>query len=168
AVPSRSYVAWAATPLMEHVVRLGIVGNGRTELAPITMDKFVVLVTAESSPSATEPKGKLVLRGASPSTRLQPPDLMQFMIGAAPESTATHAHHDHMSMSALADSVRWTTVPMPANIAMLPAEMLLKPTVAPYLPMPSTSAPAAVPHQTLRLKSGDTLRLTAGIVHRSF
>ena len=39
-------------------------------------------ITAEASAATTEMRGRLVLRGMSPSTRLQPPDFMQFILGA--------------------------------------------------------------------------------------
>src|SRR5687768_14612815 len=41
-----TYVAWIATPVMDHVSRLGEVRNGRAELPPIALDKFIILVTA--------------------------------------------------------------------------------------------------------------------------
>jgi hypothetical protein len=53
---------------------------------------------------------------------------------------------------------------------MLPAEMALRPTVGAYLPTPATGAsvPTARPRELVRLRSGDTLRLTAGLVRRAF
>ncbi len=48
---------------------------------------------------------------------------------------------------------------------MLPAEMALRPTVGAFLP--SGPAPAARPRETVRLRSGDTLRLEAGLVQRT-
>jgi FtsP/CotA-like multicopper oxidase with cupredoxin domain len=53
---------------------------------------------------------------------------------------------------------------------MLPAEMALRPHVAPYLPG-DTGAPApplARPREVIPLADGDTLRLEAGVVRRSF
>jgi FtsP/CotA-like multicopper oxidase with cupredoxin domain len=168
-----TYVAWLATPVMYPVVRLGIVRNGATRLPEIALDKFVVLVTAERSARATQPTGRVVLRGESPSSRLQPPDLMRFAIGAAGAPSGAdsepmkHMNH-HVSMQSSPNSVRWTTVPMPANLTMLPGEMALKPNVAPYLPPGGSTAPAARPHEIVRLRDGDTLRLTAGLVSRTF
>jgi FtsP/CotA-like multicopper oxidase with cupredoxin domain len=158
---------------MYPVVRLGIVRNGATRLPEIALDKFVVLVTAERSARATQPTGRVVLRGESPSSRLQPPDLMRFAIGAAGAPSGAdsepmkHMNH-HVSMQSSPNSVRWTTVPMPANLTMLPGEMALKPNVAPYLPPGGSTAPAARPHEIVRLRDGDTLRLTAGLVSRTF
>jgi suppressor of ftsI len=161
-----TYVAWAASPTMELVRRLGAVGNGRTVLPAIALDKFIILVTAEASDAVTEPRGRLVLRGMSPSTRLQPPDFMQFALGATRADSAGHAHH----AGETGDSLRWSMVPMPADISMLPAEMTLRPDAAPYLPRPVDTAavPMVRPRQLVRLASGDTLRLTAGVVRRPF
>jgi FtsP/CotA-like multicopper oxidase with cupredoxin domain len=170
--PYNCYVAWLATPVMYPVVRLGVVRNGSTRLSEIALDKFVVLVTAERSARAKEPTGRVVLRGESPSSRLQPPDLMRFAIGAAAlpngadSEPMEHMNHD-VSMQSGADSLRWTTVPMPPNLTMLPAEMALKPTVAPYLPRAPDAPPEARPHEIIQLRDGDTLRLTAGMVSRT-
>ena len=163
-----AYVAWVASPDMSIVTRLGVVDNGRTVLPRIALDKFVILVTAEASATATEMRGRLVLRAMSPSTRLQPPDFMQFMLGATPEDSTGHAHHGQPPDST--GALRWTMVPMPARISMLPAEMTLRPNVTPYLPRPADagSVPLVQPRRLVRLASGDTLRLTAGIVRRPF
>jgi FtsP/CotA-like multicopper oxidase with cupredoxin domain len=98
---------------------------------------------------------------------------MRFAIGAAGAPSGAdsepmkHMNH-HVSMQSSPNSVRWTTVPMPANLTMLPGEMALKPNVAPYLPPGGSTAPAARPHEIVRLRDGDTLRLTAGLVSRTF
>ena len=162
-----TYVAWIASPLMHPVRLLGAVGNGRTVLPTITFDKFVILVTAETSASVSEPTGRIVLRGASPSTRLQPADLMQFNLGASTETTTDHGRHQPTRPRSAGDSARWTSVPMPAGIPMLPAEMTLRPRVAPYLPRAPEGVASVRPRQLVRLADGDTLRLTAGIVRRS-
>ena len=163
-----AYVAWVASPTMDLVQRLGVVTNGRTVLPRIALDKFFILITAEPSRAATEMSGRLVLRGMSPSTRLQPPDFMQFVLGSAPDDSSAggHAHH----MAGAGDSLAWTMVPMPPNISMLPAEMTLRPNAAPYLPRVADvgALPLAEPRRLVRLTSGDTLRLTAGIVRRPF
>jgi FtsP/CotA-like multicopper oxidase with cupredoxin domain len=58
---------------------------------------------------------------------------------------------------------------MPPNLSMLPAEMALRPEVAPYLPEVGTrSIQPARPHAVITLDNGDTLRLTAGLVSRTF
>jgi hypothetical protein len=78
----RTYVAWVASPMMSAIVRLGPVGNGTATLGIVDLEKFTFLVTAERGAGGREPRGRMVLRGQSPSTRLFPPDLLQFSIGS--------------------------------------------------------------------------------------
>jgi suppressor of ftsI len=162
----RTYVAWVAPPVMHPVIRLGEISNGRTALPAVDLEKFVFLVTAEASGRVKEPGGRVVLRGQSPSTRLFPPDLLEFSIGRMVQGSGP-GHHDHGSAASAADSgaARWTTVPMPRGLTMLPAEMALRPGVTPFLP--SGPAPAARPREVVRVEPGDTLRLEAGLVRRS-
>ena len=47
--PYRAYVAWATTPQMHPVVKLGTIGNGRTKLGRIAFDRTLILITAEAS-----------------------------------------------------------------------------------------------------------------------
>jgi FtsP/CotA-like multicopper oxidase with cupredoxin domain len=158
-----TYVAWAAPPTMYPVRKLGTVRNGRTRLLPLTLDPFVVLITAERSAAVREPTGRLVLRGQSPSSRLQPADLLQFAVGATSERDAPVPPAPLDSTAA-----RWTGVPMSPGIAMLPAEMALRPAMAPSLPRLSGGAPPAAgrPGDVVRLSDGDTLHLTADLVQR--
>jgi len=157
-----TYVAWVAPPAMHPVRRLGEVGNGPTVLGDVDLEKFVVLITAERDARVKEPEGKVVLRGQSPSTRLFPPDLLEFSIGRM-GSRSEHAGHGAHDSSAA--GLQWAGVPMPPGLTMLPAEMALRPDVTPFLP--SGDAPAAHPRQTVRIRSGDTLQLEAGLVRRS-
>lgn len=167
-----SYVAWAAPPAMYPVVRLGDVRNGRTTLPALDLEKYVLLVTAEAAGAAAEPRGMVVLRGQSPTTRLQPPDLQQFVYGNMLDSV--HEHHEHgVAHGHTSDTppatVQWTTVPMMPGLQMLPAEMALRPNVGAYLPRSAGGgAPLARSRQLARLRSGDTLHLTAQIVTRTF
>ena len=169
-----TYVAWLATPVMHPVTKLGEVRNGRNVLATIGIEKFVVLITAEASPATDEPHGKIVLRGQSPATRLQPPDVLQFAFGAGSrESDTVHAANEHAAHAGqtppAAAGSSWTTVPMPAGLQMLPAEMALRPGVEPYLPQArqGQAVPAARPRELVPLADGDTLRLEAGLVRRT-
>src|SRR5690606_10827665 len=71
---------------------------------------------------------------------------------------AGHAQHD--------PGDGWGSVPMPAGFAMLPAEMLLRPTVTPRR-ITVTELPAfATRSSVVRLADGDTLTLTAGVVRK--
>jgi FtsP/CotA-like multicopper oxidase with cupredoxin domain len=164
--PYRIYVAWVAPISMHPVRRLGEIGNGRADLGVVDLEKFIVLVTAEPSARVMEPSGRVVLRGQSPSTRLFPPDLLEFSIGRMGQSAGGgHRSHAHGAQSSGSNGARWTTVPMPPGLAMLPAEMALRPEVAAFLP--SDPAPPARPRETVRLRHGDTLRLEAGQVRRT-
>jgi FtsP/CotA-like multicopper oxidase with cupredoxin domain len=75
-------------------------------------------------------------------------------------------HHMHGgSPGDSAIGARWTGVPMPSGLTMLPAEMALRPDATPYLP--SGNAPAVRPRERVHLRTGDTLRLEAGLVRRT-
>jgi FtsP/CotA-like multicopper oxidase with cupredoxin domain len=137
---------------MDSLIKLGAVRNGTTTLRPVDFDKFVILITTERSATVRAPSGRVILRGQSPSTRLFPPDLLEFSVGGG-------EHHEHAPSD-------WPMVPMPPGITMLPAEMALRPAVAPYLPTDST-APLARPREVVKMKDGDTLHLEAGLVRRT-
>jgi hypothetical protein len=66
-----TYVAWVATPDLAHWARLGPVANGNTTLGPVDLDKFLLVVTAESDSTANTHAGPTVLHGISPSSLLQ-------------------------------------------------------------------------------------------------
>jgi suppressor of ftsI len=162
----RTYVAWVAPISMHPIRRLGEVSNGRADLGTVDLEKFLVLVTAESTARVKEPAGRVVLRGQSPSTRLFPPDLLEFSIGRMGQPSGG-GHRSHAPEAHPSDSggARWTTVPMPPGLTMLPAEMALRPAAGAFLP--SGPAPEARPRETVRLRPGDTLRLEAGLVQRT-
>jgi FtsP/CotA-like multicopper oxidase with cupredoxin domain len=87
------FVAWAATPSMSSLQRLGAVAPGR-ELGPVVLDRFLLLVSAEADTASTDITGHIVLRGESASNRLRPPDTWQFFLGAAmPGEPGDHADH---------------------------------------------------------------------------
>lgn len=164
------YVAWATDPSHQSQLRLGVVRPGRTRLGPVAFDRFLVLVSAEPDTAARERRGALVLRGESAGNRMRPADNYQFFLGALgttgtgapPPAPGEHAHHH----AATTDSAGWRDVPMYPGLAMLPSEMLLRPPT-PAMPLPDApGAPLARPREMLRLRSGDTLDLTAGIVRR--
>lgn len=164
--PYHAYVAWVTTPTMDPMLRLGQVTNGQNRLGAISFNKFVILITAEASAEVTERTGRLVLRGLSPSTRLQPADVMMLALGVATLSPADpHAGHE----GGTAGSETWLLPPMPPNLTMLPAEMALRPAVTPYLPghEPRTPVTDARPREVVRLRDGDTLSLEAGLVRRT-
>jgi len=153
------YVAWAATPQMDTLIKLGTVRNGRTTLRPIALEKFNVLITAERSARVREPQGRVILRGQSPSTRLFPPDLLEFSLGAARSADAMdHGEHERSG---------WPMVPAPPGVTMLPSEMALRPAVTPFLPAADMPLPHAQSNEVLRLQDGDIVDLDAELVHRT-
>jgi FtsP/CotA-like multicopper oxidase with cupredoxin domain len=170
--PFTTYVAWATTPVMSPFIKLGMVTNGTTALSPVSFDQFIIVISAEASASVSERTGKLVLRGGSPSTRLQPPDVQEFTLGAMvspgepPHEHGAPAGTSTGSAGAAPTALVWSSVPMPPGLAMLPAEMAMRPRVAPYLPRTDRAVPIARRHEMLQLADGDTLSLTAGLVRR--
>jgi FtsP/CotA-like multicopper oxidase with cupredoxin domain len=167
----RTYVAWVAPPTMDSIVSLGAIRNGRTKLGIVDLEKFTVLVTAERSAGAKQPGHRLVLRGQSPATRLYPPDLLQFSIGSMRQpGSSEHQGHDSMHARSAVPSdsaLRWTTVPMPPGLTMLPAEMALHPDEAAWLPSAKEPPPPVRARELVHLDDGDTLRLEAGLVRRT-
>jgi suppressor of ftsI len=166
-----TYVAWVASPMMDSVVNFGALRNGRTKLGIVALEKFTFLVTAERGARPKEPSRRMMLRAQSPATRLYPPDLLQFSIGSMPQSGGSQ-HHDRSAsragrMPAADSALRWTTVPMPPGLTMLPAEMALHPDEAAWLPSAKEPAPPVRTRELVRLDDGDTLRLEAGLVRRT-
>ena len=163
--PYGAYVAWLTTPTLYPMVKLAEVRNGTTPLGRVGFNKFIVLVTAEASAAVEERRGRLVLRGQSPSSRMQPPDVMQLALGVSATPADSHATHG----AAARDASGWPIPPMPPNLTMLPAEMALRPSLSPYLPAPDprASIPEAKPRRLIRLKDGDTLDLHTGFVRRT-
>jgi FtsP/CotA-like multicopper oxidase with cupredoxin domain len=155
--PYTHFVAWLSGPALLPMRRLGPVEDGETLLGVADLNRFLVLISAESDSrpdSVSGPAGPVVLRGQSPSLRLRPADFLEFALGAAvvdePKPTG--------------DTTGWTTVPMPSGLTMLPALMRLRPDVGAWLPEPddwSGSVPESRPREYLRLSDGDTLRLEA-------
>ncbi|HVH66356.1 MAG TPA: multicopper oxidase domain-containing protein [Gemmatimonadales bacterium] len=147
-----TYIAWAVTPAMDVVRRLGVVTNGVNRTREIALDRFLVLISAETSRSSSEPHGPVLLRGESPSNRMRPPDLYQLSLGAVMPP---------------AESSGWHGVPMTPHIRMLPSEMALTPAAAPWLPRADGAVGDARSPQPRTLRDGDTLELVAGPVRRS-
>jgi len=157
--PTGTYIAWAATPQMDSLIKLGAVKNGRVTLRAIAFDKFNILISSERSGRVREPHGRIIVRGQSPSTRPFPPDLLEFSLGAARSGDAMD-HGEH-------ESAGWPMVPTPAGVAMLPSEMALRPDVTPFLPAMDAPLPDAGANEVLRLKDGDFIDLDAELVRRT-
>jgi suppressor of ftsI len=169
--PYTRYVAWATPPSLSPAQRLGEVevGGGPAPLRTVALDKFRILVTAEGDPaegpaSGEGWRGPIVLRGTSPSMRLQPhelPALIAAGLAARPGPVAeSHGHG-----SATGDG--WVAPPMHPDVPMVEGLERLRPDVAPWLPPDDPSAPEARPSEIVPLGDGDTLDLVAGPVRRT-
>ncbi|HEX9347157.1 MAG TPA: multicopper oxidase family protein [Gemmatimonadales bacterium] len=149
-----TYIAWATTPQMDSLIKLGELKNGSVTLRPIDFDKFNILISVERNARVREPHGRIIVRGQSPSTRPFPPDLLEFSLGGMAAGTAEHVHDVEMP-------------PVPPGLTMLPAEMALRPDVAPFLPAADAPIPNAESNEVLRLKDGDFIDLDAELVRRT-
>jgi hypothetical protein len=67
----RAYVAWATTPDLTRWSRLGTITNGKSTVGSAEFNKFLFVVTAESSATPAVHHGPTVLHGSSPSAWLQ-------------------------------------------------------------------------------------------------
>ncbi len=111
-------------------------------------------------------RGKVVLRGESPSNRLRPADTYQYLSRRAQRRGArsgdmSHMHHGDgpTGLGHGADVSRASTC-CPRRWRSVPAE-------PPWLPKADPAAPVARPAEVVTLEDGDTLDLTAGVVRRS-
>jgi hypothetical protein len=67
----KAYVAWAATPDLQHWNRLGTIRNGTSTVGHVNLDKFLLVISAESDSAPKAHVGPTVLHGTSPSGWLQ-------------------------------------------------------------------------------------------------
>lgn len=157
-----AYVVWVTTPSLNVTVKLATARNGRTHLGRVAFNKFLLLVTAETSATVAIRTGKIVLRGNSPSSLMLPHDV----VGLPPRSFGmTHEH----------DSGGWTMPPMHPGVSnMIPGLESMRPTVSPWLPgaglgrgSDAAALPFARPRQLLALEDGDSLTLAANVVRRT-
>jgi len=154
-----TFVAWATTPVLDTIIKLGEVRNGRTLLREVALDRYLIIISAERNAAVKERTGRLVLRGESASNRMRPPDFLDFALGTGTGEAPEH-HHEP-------DSLGWTMVPMPPGVPMPPIEHTMRPSVRAYLPPDDPSLPLAKPREVRVLKDRDTLTLEAGMVRRS-
>jgi len=159
--PDAVYVAWVTTPELEPMVKLGVVTNGRTALGPVALNKFLVLVSAEASADVATRRGKLVLRGSSPSMLMLPHD-----VSLLPAQRLRSSEHPH---NAAGDG--WRLPPMHRSVPrMIPGLEAFEPRVRPFVPgagRDSGTIPTARPRTVVALRDGDTLTLSAGLVRRT-
>lgn len=168
--PYKTYVAWATTPQLHPFVKLGVVRDGRLTGARVAFDQFLVIVSAEASADVAEREGRLVLRGLSPSTRLQPHDLPFLLAGMldggdSAGATASREHDEGHAARPTPDP-SWTPPPMHPQVSMPAPMMTLRPGASPYRVSDAGDAPVARHRETVRLADGDTFDLVAAPVRR--
>ena len=165
--PYTTYVAWATPLELDPVVKLGEVMDGLNELGEVAFNKYLVWVTAEASADVVERSGPLVVRGRSPSARMEAHDLMAMAPSAEGASNMAHGAH---GMSAMTGG-SWEMPPMYEGVPMLPGVMSSRPRVTPFRPGVTGTAspeniPFAAPRETVVLPDGGTLDLVAGFVRK--
>ena len=153
--PYRAYIAWATPLELDPVIKLGVVSDGENNLGEVSFNKFMVFVTAEASPEVDQRSGPLVLRGRSPSSRMEAHDLMA-LAPAAEAGVVT---------TSLTENV-WDLPPMYEGVPMLPGVMATRPRSSPLLPTNTADIPRALPSEVVELPDGGTLDLFAGFVRR--
>jgi FtsP/CotA-like multicopper oxidase with cupredoxin domain len=162
-----TYLAWIAPPSLAPMINLGPVTNGRKHLGVIEFDKFLVFVSAESSPAATERRGRLVLRGMSPSIRMQQHAMV--IMGGRADSVMEHGPHHEGETGG---PPVWRMPPARPGVPMVPMPGVdeLVPPATPFLPgrgIDARSLPEATPRRLLPVREGDTVSLTASLVRRT-
>ena len=149
----RSFFAWATTPDLEPMIALGPVGNGQRLVGPIDLERFIILISAESSATPHTPHGPFVLRGSSPSLFMAPH-------GVTDLPPSGHAQHEHARHE-------WIMPPEHPGVSRMPygLERFL-PDVSPFLPPRDSGLPESVAPRSYQLDNGDTITITAGKVVR--
>ena len=157
--PFTTFVAWATTPMLDSTVKLGTVATGPNTPRRVSLDQFIVMVSAEASADVTDRRGRLILRGMSPSMLMQPHGASKLPAVAV----VGHAHHDTSS--------GWPMPPMTPGVAgMIPGLEPLRPRASPFLPgagVDVMTLPEARPRQLVSLGDGDSLALAARLVRRT-
>ena len=108
------YIAWATTPQLNPVVKLGVVRNGQVRLGRVAFDRILLLISAEASADVSERSGPLVLRGTSASVRMQPHDAAFLLAGflGAKDAPAAEPSHDADHAAHTADTAGAWTPPL--------------------------------------------------------
>ena len=166
--PYTAFVAWATPLALDPVVRLGTVENGRNELGEVAFNKYLVWITAEASADVSERAGPLVVRGRSPSSRMEAHDLMA-LAPSAEEGMKMEGPGGMPGMSDMEGTTdAWGMPPMYDGVPMLPGVMSSRPAVSPLRPTTTLDElPQARPREIIRLPDGGTLDLEAGFVRKT-
>jgi len=157
--PYTAYVAWATPLELDPVVRLGEVRNGVSDLGEVFFNKYMILVTAEPSADGSERTGPLVLRGRSPSARMEAHDMLAQAPSAEELGPGAHAH---------GEGDAWRMPPAYPDVPRMAGMMGVRPSVSP-LSLERAGAeplPEAGPSAVVTLPDGGTLDLKAGFVRK--
>ena len=159
--PYTRFVLWAMPLTLWPMTNMGDITDGRNELGEVSLNKFMLLVTAEPDGDLGERSGPIVLRGRSPSSRLEPHDMFQVSAFADPTDMpgAGHAHHGGAGPAGSPE--------MHPGVMMMDAMMTLRPSEAAWLPAGPEGLPEAQPRQVLELSDGDAITLHAYPVRKS-
>jgi FtsP/CotA-like multicopper oxidase with cupredoxin domain len=156
--PYTTYVAWATPLALDPVIKLGEVTNGENHLGEVAFNKYLILVTAEANADVAGRSGPLIIRGRSPSSRMEAHDLLA-RAPSAEMGTET---------GAMSGEAAWGLPPMYEGVPMLPGIMNARPAVSPFRPtVDISSIPFARPRRIVSLPDGGTLDLTAGFVRKN-
>jgi suppressor of ftsI len=152
--PYHHFLAWATTPEMDPMIALGPVGNGTTNLRPIALERFLILISVEASAAGRRPSGPFVLRGSSPSLFMAPHGVTDL----PPAGHAAQGHSIH----------RWSMPPMHRSASRMPFGLeRFTPDVNPFLPSFSgTGTAGARSTEVYRLPDRDTITITAAKTFR--
>ena len=165
-------MAWAATPQLRPVVKLGEVRDGTVRLGRVAFDRFLVLITAEVSPrrDGAERAGRAARDVGEHAHATARPRVSSRGIDRSDRSgrRTRRARGPRGSPRGAAPPApgEWTPPPMHPEVSMPPAFMSLRPDVSSYLPVPSADAPLARPRELVRMADGETVTLTAAPVRR--
>ena len=180
--PYTTFVAWAVSPNLSQEQNLGVVQNGRVLLGEVSLNKFLIFVSAESSNSGPSRQGPLVLRGQSPSSRMQSHASMQVASinmavgdGGVSEMVDNQegdmAAHDHGAAPAN-ERTQWPRPPMHPAVSMMPGMGTISPTADPWTLAgtledgSATRWNEATESKHVYLADGDTLVMRAGIAKK--
>ena len=133
--PFTTYVAWVSPPSLEPMLKLGPVRNGRFHLGEVEFDKFILFVSAEPAETVSTRTGRLVLRGMSPSIRMQQHSMMILTRSGDSAHSAQHAGHaQHGGQNGSGPA--WLMPPIRPGVPMLamPGVDALVPPATPFLP----------------------------------
>ncbi|MBH15746.1 MAG: hypothetical protein CME30_00495 [Gemmatimonadetes bacterium] len=154
----KTYIAWVSPLSLYPVEKLGGIANGDHTLGEVSFNKYLVLITAEATNSVLEMSGPIVLRGRSPSSKLEAHDLLAI----APAAEIG----DNSGMASMATN-SWPVPPIYPGVPMLPGVMGVQPRMTPFQLTGDSAIPPVKSHSLIELPDGGTLDLFAGLVRKT-